>query len=122
MQYCRNCCLNRECSKWETTVAHPCWDRMNKVFKTTSTNEKYTFRTWLLRLGMIGDEFKTARKFLLENLEGGIAWKDPEQAERQKERLRAKKEKEEANQTAEAENLQLEEGAEEESQGMHMTM
>lgn len=90
--------------------------------KTTSTNEKYTFRTWLLRLGMIGDEFKTARKFLLENLEGGIAWKDPEQAERQKERLRAKKEKEEANQTAEAENLQLEEGAEEESQGMHMTM
>ena len=33
-----------------------------------------------------------------------------------------KKEKEEANQTAEAENLQLEEGAEEESQGMHMTM
>lgn len=49
--------------------------------KTTSTNEKYTFRTWLLRLGMIGDEFKTARKFLLENLEGGIAWKYPVQAE-----------------------------------------
>lgn len=64
--------------------------------KTKSTNEKYTFRTWLLRLGMIGDEFKTARKFLLENLEGGIAWKDPEQAERQKERLRMKKEKEAA--------------------------
>ena len=59
--------------------------------KTTSTNEKYTFRTWLLRLGMIGDEFKTARKFLLENLEGGIAWKNPEQAEKQKERLKAKK-------------------------------
>ena len=84
--------------------------------------QKYTFRTWLLRLGMIGDEFKTARKFLLENLEGGIAWKNPEQAERQKERLKAKKEKEESNQTAEAENLRLEEGAEEESQGMHMTM
>ena len=63
--------------------------------KTASTNEKYTFRTWLLRLGMIGDEFKTARKFLLENLEGGIAWKDPEQAVRQKERLRAMKEKKE---------------------------
>ena len=59
--------------------------------KTVSTNEKYTFRTWLLRLGMIGDEFSTARKFLLENLEGGIAWKDPEQAERQKERMRAAK-------------------------------
>lgn len=55
--------------------------------KTHSTNEKYTFRTWLLRLGMIGDEFKTARKFLLENLEGGIAWKDPAQAERQRVRM-----------------------------------
>lgn len=32
--------------------------------KTVSTNEKYTFRTWLLRLGMIGDEFKTARRYL----------------------------------------------------------
>jgi len=52
--------------------------------RTRSNNEKYTFRTWLLRLGMIGDEFKTARKFLLENLEGGIAWKDPAQAEAQK--------------------------------------
>ena len=55
--------------------------------KTQSTNEKYTFRTWLLRLGMIGDEFKTARNFLLENLEGNIAWRDPSQAEAQKERL-----------------------------------
>lgn len=42
---------------------------------TVSTNECYTFRTWLLRLGLIGDEFKTARKFLLENLEGDIAWR-----------------------------------------------
>ena len=55
--------------------------------KTHSSNEKYTFRTWLLRLGMIGDEFKTARTHLLKNLEGNIAWKDPAQAERQKERL-----------------------------------
>ena len=55
--------------------------------KTHSSNEKYTFRTWLLRLGMIGDEFKTARTHLLKNLEGNIAWKDPSQAERQKERL-----------------------------------
>lgn len=41
--------------------------------KTQSSNEKYTFRTWLLRLGMIGDEFKTARLHLLKNLEGNIA-------------------------------------------------
>ena len=45
--------------------------------RTQSTNEKYTFRTWLLRLGLIGDEFKTARKCLLEHLDGNIAWKDP---------------------------------------------
>ena len=37
---------------------------------------------------MIGDEFKTARKHLLDHLEGNIAWKDPMQAVRQKERLR----------------------------------
>lgn len=55
--------------------------------RTKSENEKYTFRTWLLRLGMIGDEFKTARLHLLKNLEGNIAWKDPAQAEAQKKRL-----------------------------------
>lgn len=62
--------------------------------KTRSTNEKYTFRTWLLRLGLIGDEFKTARLHLLEHLDGCIAWKNPAQALQQKERLRQKKEKE----------------------------
>ena len=62
--------------------------------KTKSSNEKYTFRTWLLRLGLIGDEYKTARLHLLEHLDGCIAWKDPAQALQQKERLRQKKEKE----------------------------
>ena len=54
--------------------------------RTQSENEKYTFRTWLLRLGLIGDEFKTARQHLLKNLDGNIAWKDPAQAIRQRER------------------------------------
>ena len=62
--------------------------------KTQSSNEKYTFRTWLLRLGLIGDEFKTARLHLLKNLEGNIAWRDPAQAEAQKERLAAKRQAE----------------------------
>lgn len=44
--------------------------------KTKSDNEKYTFRTWLLRLGLIGKEFETARLHLLANLSGDIAWKD----------------------------------------------
>ena len=56
--------------------------------KTQTTNPAYTFRTWLLRLGMIGGEFATARKHLLENLEGNLAWRDPAQAERQRERMR----------------------------------
>jgi hypothetical protein len=68
--------------------------------KTASSNEKYTFRTWLLRLGMIGDEFKTARLHLLEHLDGCIAWKDPEQAVRQKERLLAQREQAQAQATA----------------------
>ena len=55
--------------------------------RTQSSNEKYTFRTWLLRLGMIGEEFKTARQHLLKNLDGNIAWKDPAQAQQQQERL-----------------------------------
>ena len=54
--------------------------------RTQSDNEKYTFRTWLLRLGLIGEEFATARKHLLKNLEGNIAWRDPSQAQRQRER------------------------------------
>lgn len=56
--------------------------------KSQTTNDKYSFRVWLLRLGMIGDEFKTAREHLLGHLEGCIAWRDPAQALQQKERLR----------------------------------
>ena len=38
-------------------------------------NPKYTFRCWLLRLGLIGDEFKTARGHLLKKLPGNAAWR-----------------------------------------------
>lgn len=38
-------------------------------------NEKYAFRCWMLRLGFIGDEFATARKILLENMDGDSAWR-----------------------------------------------
>jgi hypothetical protein len=44
--------------------------------ETVSTNPKFTFRTWLIRLGMNGEEYKTARLHLLVNLEGDIAWRD----------------------------------------------
>ena len=38
-------------------------------------NDKYAFRCFLLRLGFIGDEFKTERKILLRNLSGSSAFK-----------------------------------------------
>lgn len=69
--------------------------------KTITTNEKYTFRTWLLRLGMIGDEFKTARLHLLKNLDGCIAWKDAEQSIQQRERLREQRAHEAENEIVE---------------------
>jgi hypothetical protein len=38
-------------------------------------NEKYAFRCFLLRLGFIGNEYKTERKILLRNLSGSSAFK-----------------------------------------------
>ena len=38
-------------------------------------NEKYAFRCFLLRLGFIGNEYKTERKILLQNLSGSSAFK-----------------------------------------------
>ena len=38
-------------------------------------NEAYAFRCWMLRLGFIGDEFKTARDYFLANMEGNRAWR-----------------------------------------------
>jgi hypothetical protein len=39
------------------------------------TSARYDFRVWLLRLGMVGDEFKTARKHLLAPMPGDSAFK-----------------------------------------------
>ena len=43
--------------------------------KKTVENEKYAFRCWLLRLGLIGEEFKTCREHMLKHLDGNAAWK-----------------------------------------------
>lgn len=39
-------------------------------------NEKFAFRVFLIRLGFVGDEYKTARKILLRNLSGNSAFKN----------------------------------------------
>lgn len=41
-------------------------------------NEAYAFRCWMLRLGFIGDEFKTAREYYLKNMGGNCAWRHAE--------------------------------------------
>ena len=41
----------------------------------TSDNEKYAFRCFLLRIGMIGAEYKAARKVLLRDLTGSAAFR-----------------------------------------------
>ena len=43
--------------------------------RPVTDNPKYTFRCWLLRLGFIGDEFKTAREHLTKALPGNSAWR-----------------------------------------------
>lgn len=41
----------------------------------TSDNEKYSLRCFLLRIGMIGDEYKSARRVLLRRLTGSSAFR-----------------------------------------------
>ena len=56
--------------------------QMAKTVKTASPkpqqneNPKYAMRTWLLRLGFIGDEFKTARELLTKRLSGDTAFRN----------------------------------------------
>ncbi len=39
-------------------------------------NPKFAMRTWLIRLGLVGEEFATARDFLTRNLEGDAAYRN----------------------------------------------
>lgn len=48
--------------------------RINNKPETTD-NPKYTMRCYLLRLGMIGAEYKSSRKALLRNLSGSSAFR-----------------------------------------------
>ena len=56
--------------------------QMAKTVRTASTkpqqneNPKYAMRTWLLRLGFIGEEFETARDILTRRLSGDAAFRN----------------------------------------------
>ena len=71
--------MNRMALEQKHTLARP----------VMAENEKYSFRIWLISLGMKGDEFKTARRILLALLDGNAAFKDEAMKERWKEKRRA---------------------------------
>jgi len=54
---------------------------MAKTLKTASPkpqqhdNPKFAMRTWLIRMGMVGEEFATAREILTKNLDGDNAFR-----------------------------------------------
>ncbi len=63
-------CKMAKTQKWVTAVEKPI------------ENAKFTMRLFLIRLGFIGDEYKTARKILLRNLTGNSSWKSGHRPER----------------------------------------
>ena len=65
--------------------------RSTVMKKTHSDNELFTFRVWLVRLGLNGEEFKETRNQLLANLDGDRAWrhdKDSYEVNKKKKRNR----------------------------------
>ena len=45
------------------------------IKKPQTENEKFAMRTYLNRIGLIGDEFKACREHLTKNLRGSSAWR-----------------------------------------------
>ncbi len=71
--------LEEEADAYSRLIAAIC--KMAKEQKRVTATEKpvenakFNMRLFLVRLGFIGDEYKTARKILLRNLTGNSAWK-----------------------------------------------
>ena len=55
------------------------------------SNEKYTLRVWLIRLGLNGKDCKADRKRLLENLSGHTAFRNDAERERWEAKQKAKR-------------------------------
>lgn len=55
--------------------------RVTAKEKDVDGSPKYAMRCFLLSLGFIGDEYKTARKILLSRLEGNSNWKNGKKTE-----------------------------------------
>lgn len=78
-------CSSDEAFAYTTFVGKLC-EMVRKQKRITATekevdNEKYAFRCFLLRLGLIGKEYKMVRKILLRNLSGSSAFKSGKKPE-----------------------------------------
>lgn len=73
--------MNRMAKEQKHTLARP----------VTVENEKYSFRIWLISLGMKGEEYAQTRKVLLAPLSGNAAFKDEAMQNRWKEKQKAKR-------------------------------
>lgn len=74
--------------------------------EVNDSNEKYAFRTWLLRLGLNGADFKEDRKRLMANLSGNSAFRNDEEKARWTERQKAKREAQKAAAQQEADDAE----------------
>lgn len=71
--------MQRKCSFLPTALFNLCGRSVHfgaTYSENADFNEKYAFRCFLLRIGMIGAEYKAARKVLLRNLTGSSAFKN----------------------------------------------
>ena len=59
--------------------------------ETDDSNEKYSLRVWLVRMGMNGPEYKAERKILMKNLTGHAAFRTPADEEKWKARQQVKR-------------------------------
>ena len=55
--------------------------RVNSKEEKQVENEKYAFRCFLLRIGLIGEQYKDCRKVLLQNFKGSSSFKTPKTKE-----------------------------------------
>ena len=77
-------------------------------------SEKYTFRTFLLRLGFIGGDHKATRAILMEHLSGHAAFKNQADADAFYAKLKEKREAAKAAEAEEAEEPEEQEGEDDE--------
>lgn len=49
--------------------------KTSRAKKVSLDNEKFSFRTFMIRIGLIGKEFTTCRKIFLKELTGNSAWR-----------------------------------------------